>query len=108
MIIVIKLFIAIIRRDRQNVTSESTPSGVIFYELCDFFFNIDFQRSKGGLMFSENDHNFTYAPSEMYLMTKCGKSGIKIVYNYKNKKSIITMGRQNQASESTPSGPLTP
>ena len=58
-------------------------------------------------MFSENDHNFTYVPSEMYLMTKCGKSGIKIVYNYENKKSIITMGRQNVASESIPSGPLT-
>ena len=65
------------------------------------------QRSKGVLMFSENDHNFTYVPSEMYLLTKCGKSGNKIVYNYKNKKSIITMGRQNVASESTPSGPLT-
>ena len=58
-------------------------------------------------MFSENDHNFTYVPSEMYLMKKCGKSGIKIVYNLKNKKYIITMGRQNVASESTPSGPLT-
>ena len=43
----------------------------------------------------------------MYLMTICGKSGIKVVYNYKNKKYIITMGRQNVTSESTPSGPLT-
>ena len=58
-------------------------------------------------MFSENDHNFTNVPSEMYLLTKCGKNGIKTVYNYKNKKSIITMGGQNVASESTPSGPLT-
>ena len=61
----------------------------------------------GGLMFPENDHNFKYVSSDMYLMTKCGKSGIKIVYNYKNKKIIITMGRQNVASESTPSVPLT-
>ena len=43
----------------------------------------------------------------MYLMIKCGKSGIKIIYNYKNKKTIITMGRQNVTSETTPSGPLT-
>ena len=71
------------------------------------FFNIDIQRSKGGLTFSEKYHNFTYVSSEMYLMTKCDKSGIKVVYNYKNKKSIITMGRQNVASENTSSGPLT-
>ena len=58
-------------------------------------------------MFSENDHSYNYVSSEMYLMTKCGKSGIKIVYNYKNKKSIITMGRQNVAGESTLSVPLT-
>ena len=43
----------------------------------------------------------------MYLMTKCGKSGIKAVYHYTDKKSIFTMGRQNVTSESTPSGPLT-
>ena len=30
----------------------------------------------------------------------------KCVYNYKNKNYIITMGRQNVTSESTPSGPL--
>ena len=40
-------------------------------------------------------------------MTKSGKCGIKVVYNYKNKKYIIKMGRQNVTSESTPSGPLT-
>ena len=74
---------------------------------CDFIFNIDFQRSKGGLTFSEKYHNFTYVSSEMYLMTKYGKSGIKVAHNSKNKKSIITMGRQNVTSESTPSGPLT-
>ena len=39
----------------------------------------------------------------MYLMTKCDKSGIKVVHNYKNKKSIITMGRQNVTSENTTS-----
>ena len=43
----------------------------------------------------------------MYLMTKCGKSGNKVVYNYTNKKYIITMGRQNVTSESNPSEPLT-
>ena len=48
-----------------------------------FFFNIDFQRPKGGLTFSEKYHNFTYVSSEMYLMTKCDKSGNKNVYNYK-------------------------
>ena len=31
----------------------------------------------------------------MYLMTKCGNSGIKPVDNYKNKDSLITRGRQN-------------
>ena len=71
------------------------------------FFNIDFRRSKGRLAFSEKYHNFTYVSSKMYLMTKCGKSGIKVVYNFKNKKSIITMGRKHVTSESTPSGPLT-
>ena len=68
------------------------------------FLNIDFQRSKGGLTFSDKYHNFTYVLSEMYLRTKCGKSGNKAVYNYKNKESIITRGRQNVTSESTPSG----
>ena len=40
-------------------------------------------------------------------MTKCGKSRIKAVYNYKNDNIIITMGRQNVTSESTPSELLT-
>ena len=71
------------------------------------FLNIDFWRFKGGFTFPEKYHNFTYVSSEMYLMTKCGKSGIKVVYNYKNKKIIITMGRQNVTGESTPSGLLT-
>ena len=43
----------------------------------------------------------------MYLMTKCGKSSIKAVYNYKNKESVITRGRQDIISESTPFGHLT-
>ena len=54
-------------------------------------------------MFSEKYHNFTYVSAKMYLMTKCGKSGITFIYYYKN----ITTGRQNVTSESTPSGPLT-
>ena len=48
-----------------------------------FFLNIDFQRSKVGLTFSEKYYNFTYVPSEMYLMTIYDKSGIKVAYNYK-------------------------
>ena len=39
-------------------------------------------------------------------MTKCGKSGNKAVYNYKNDNFVITRGRQNVTSESTPSGLL--
>ena len=52
-------------------------------------FVIDFQRSKGELTFSEKYHNFTYVSSEMYLMTKSGKSGIKIVCVYENKKKLL-------------------
>ena len=40
-------------------------------------------------------------------MTICDKSGNKVVYNYKNKDSVITQGRQNVTSTSIPSGPLT-
>ena len=40
-------------------------------------------------------------------MTKCGKSGNKVVYDYKNDNFVITMGRQNVISESTLSGLLT-
>ena len=32
-------------------------------------------------MFSVKNFNFTYASSYMYLMIKCGKSGIKAIYN---------------------------
>ena len=35
------------------------------------------------------------------------KIGIKAIYNYENKDSVITRDRQNVASTSTPSGPLT-
>ena len=52
------------------------------------------------------DYNFTYILSEIYLMTKCGKSGIKAVYNYKNKNYVITRSPQNVTSETTLSGPL--
>ena len=38
---------------------------------------------------------------------KCGKSGIIAACNYKNDNFVITRGRQNVASESTPSGLLT-
>ena len=40
-------------------------------------------------------------------MTICDKSGIKAVYNYKNKDYVITRGRQNVTSKSTSSRPLT-
>ena len=36
------------------------------------FGNIDSQRSKGGLMFSEKNHNFPYVSSWIYSITKCG------------------------------------
>ena len=72
-----------------------------------YFFNIDFQRSKGGSTFSEKKLNFRYVSSAVYLLTKCGKSGIKAVYNYKNDNFVITRGRQNITSERTPSGLLT-
>ena len=35
-------------------------------------------------------------------MTTCDKSGIKAVYNYKIEDSVITRGRQNVTSTSTP------
>ena len=66
-----------------------------------YFFNIDFQRSKGGSTFSEKNLNFRYVSSAVYSMTKFGKSGIKAVYSYENDNFVITRGRQNVASEST-------
>ena len=58
-------------------------------------------------MFSEKYLYFIYVSSGMYSMTICDTSGIKAVYNYKNKDSVITRGQQNVTSTSTPSGPLT-
>ena len=58
-------------------------------------------------MFSEKYHYFIYVSSGMYSMTICDKSGNKAVYKYKNKDYVITRGRQNVTSTSTPSGPLT-
>ena len=72
-----------------------------------FTVNYDFQRSKGALMFSEKYHYFIYVSSGMYAMTICDKSGIKAVYNYKNEDYVITRGRKNETSTSTPSGHLT-
>ena len=45
-------------------------------------------------MFSEKYYYLIYVSSRMYLMTICDKSGIKAVYNYKNKDSVITRGQQ--------------
>ena len=53
-----------------------------------FFLNIDFQRSKAGSTFTEK------------------RSGNNAVYNYKNDNFVITRGRENVTSESTPSGLL--
>ena len=39
-------------------------------------------------------------------MTKCGMSGIKAVYTYKNDNFVIKRGRQNVTGESTASGLL--
>ena len=95
----ISMLISIHMQSKERVT---------LYEICDFFIgNYDFQRSKGGFMFSEKYHYFIYVSSGMYSMTICDKSGIKAVYNYKNKDSVILRGRQNVTSTNTPSGPLT-
>ena len=58
-------------------------------------------------MFSEKYHYFIYVSSGMYSMTICDNSGITAVYNYKNEDYVITRGRQNVTSTSTPSGPFT-
>ena len=58
-------------------------------------------------MFSEKYHYFIYVSSGMYSITICDKSGIKAVYNYKNKDFVITCGRQNVTSTNTPFEPLT-
>ena len=67
-----------------------------YYKLCLFIFlNIDFRRPKGGSTFSKKTNlNFTYVSSWVYSMTKCGKSGIKTVYNYKNDNFVIIRGRK--------------
>ena len=68
--------------------------------------NIDFQRSRGGFIFFEKYHNFTYVPAVMYLLTICGKNCNKTVHSYK-KNYVIRRDRQNVTSESTPSRHLT-
>ena len=52
-------------------------------------------------MFCEKYHYFIFILYGMYSMTICDKNGIKAVYN-----TVITRGRQNVTSTSTPSGPL--
>ena len=64
---------------------------VTYYELCSiFFWNIDFQCPKGGFTFNEKDLNLTSVSPWIYPMTKCGQSGIKIVYNHNNDDYVIT------------------
>ena len=72
-----------------------------------YFFNNDFQRSKSGFTFPWKQLTFRYVSYGTYSMTKCGKTGNKAVYNYNNDSFVITRGRQNVTSESTPSGLLT-
>ena len=60
-----------------------------------------------GSCFLKKYHYFIYVSFRMYSMTICEKSGSKAVDNYKNKDFVITRGRQNVTSTSTPSGPLT-
>ena len=72
-----------------------------------YFVNIDFQRFRVGLRFLKKNLNFRYVSSGVYSMTKCGKSGNKVVYNYKNDNFVSTRGRQNVTSESNPSRLLT-
>ena len=90
-----------------NIHMQSKRKSYIVRTLYFFIGNYDFQQSKGGFMFSEKYNYFIYVSSGMYSMTICDKSGIKAVYNYKNKDSLITRGRQNVSSKSTPFGPLT-
>ena len=54
-------------------------------------------------MFSEKYQYFIYVSSGMYSMTICNKSGIKAVYNNRNKDPVTTRGRQNVTSTTTPS-----
>ena len=71
------------------------------------FLILSFSAVRVGLRFPKKNLNFRYVSSGAYSMTQCDKSGIKAVYNYKNDNFVITRGRQNVTSESTPSGLLT-
>ena len=92
---------------RFIIWGQQTLACCILLTVFIYFFNIDFQRSKGGYTISEKKYKFKYVSSGVYSMTKCGKSGNKAVYNYKNNNFVIRRGRQNVTSESTPSGLLT-
>ena len=72
-----------------------------------YFLILTFSALRVGLRFSGENLNFRYVSSGVYSMIKCGKSGNKAVYNYKNDHFVITRGRQNVPSESIPSGLLT-
>ena len=71
------------------------------------FYNIDFQRCKSAFTLSENNLNFKYVSSWIYLKVKRCQSGITIVYNYNNDNYVMTRSRTNVTSESTPSTLLT-
>ena len=66
-----------------------------------FFFNIDFQRSKSGFSPYRKNLIFTYASSGIYSKGICGRSGIKIVFNYNNEDYVMTRGRKNVTGESS-------
>ena len=55
-----------------------------------FFWNIYFQCPKGGFKFNEKILKLTFISPWTYPMTKCGQSGIKIVYNHNNDDYVIT------------------
>ena len=68
---------------------------------------IIFWLSKSGFTINETNLNFTYVSYWIYCQTKCGQSGIKIVYSYDNEDDVITRERKNVTSESTLSALLT-
>ena len=54
-------------------------------------FNIDFQRSKGGLTFSEKYYNFTYVSSEMYLLTNVAREVLQLFITIKIKNILLQL-----------------
>ena len=68
-----------------------------------FFFNIDFQRSKSVFTLDEIIYTSQMFHPEYIPRTSVARSGFKIVYNFSNDEYVMTRGRKNVTSESTPS-----